>query len=157
MGWDLWRWHCYRRRHRNGRDGHRYRLRYGGHWLCMGGFGTSILGDFIFSLFGDAFPIWVKCVTVQHASFTETLQLLSFDFVPWNVSDTKFNIPILFIIRLYSFVQGPGNLYGFLVHFVVSSAQFLQGTVCILSMNHDDVGTAPGRNHINGFNWTKLL
>lgn len=53
---------------------------------------------------------WVKCVTVQHASFTETLQLLSFDFVPRNVSDTKFNIPILFIIRLYSFVQGPGNL-----------------------------------------------
>lgn len=39
-------------------------------------------------------------------------------------------------------------LYGFLVHLVVSSAQFLQGTVCILSMNHDDVGTAPGRNHL---------
>lgn len=104
MRWDLWRWHCYRRRNRKGRHRHRHRLRDGGHWLCVGGFCTSILGNFIFRLLGDAFPIWVKGITVQHASFTETLQFLSFDFVPRNVSDTKFNIPILFIIRLYSFV-----------------------------------------------------
>lgn len=41
-------------------------------------------------------------------------------------------------------------LYGFLVHFIVSSAQFLQGTVCVLPMNHNYVGAAPGRNHLRG-------
>lgn len=40
-------------------------------------------------------------------------------------------------------------LYGFLVHFIVASAQFLQGTVCILPVNHYDIGTTSGRNHLS--------
>lgn len=40
-------------------------------------------------------------------------------------------------------------LYGFLVHFIVSPAQFLQGTVCILPMNHNNIGTTSGRNHLS--------
>ena len=39
-------------------------------------------------------------------------------------------------------------LYGFLVHFVVPSAQFLQGTISILPMNHNNIGTTSGRNHL---------
>lgn len=39
-------------------------------------------------------------------------------------------------------------LYGLLVHFIASSAQLLQGTVGILPMNHNNVGTASGRNHL---------
>lgn len=40
-------------------------------------------------------------------------------------------------------------LYGFLVHFVVPSAQFLQGAVGVLPMDHNDIGTPPGRDHLS--------
>lgn len=41
-------------------------------------------------------------------------------------------------------------LDGFLVDFEVASAQFLEGSVGILSVHHDNVGTSSGRNHLRG-------
>lgn len=39
-------------------------------------------------------------------------------------------------------------LYGLLVHFIVPSAQLLQGAVGVLPVHHNNVGTASGRNHL---------
>lgn len=41
-------------------------------------------------------------------------------------------------------------LDGFLVDFEVASAQFLEGSVGILSVHHDNVGTSSGWYHLRG-------
>ena len=40
-------------------------------------------------------------------------------------------------------------LNGLLVDLVVASSKFLQGPVGVLSLHHDDVGTATGRDHLD--------
>lgn len=120
----------------------------------MCGFCASILSHFIFRLLGDSLPLWTKGVVVQHSSFTETFKIFRFDFVPRYVSHTQFYIPILLVVWLYSFIQSPGNLDGFLVDFEVAPAQFLEGSVGILSVHHDNVGTSSGRYHLRGV-WGK--
>lgn len=47
-------------------------------------------------------------------------------------------------------------LDGFLVDFEVASAQFLEGSVGILSVHHDNVGTSSGRNHLRGVEGEKV-
>lgn len=116
----------------------------------MCSFCASILSHFILRLLGNSLPLWTKGLVVQHSSFTEAFKIFRFDFVPWYVSHTQLYIPILLVVWLYSFIQSPGNLDGFLVDFEVASAQFLEGSVGILSVHHDNVGTSSGRYHLGG-------
>lgn len=48
-------------------------------------------------------------------------------------------------------------LDGFLVDFEVASAQFLEGSVGILSVHHDNVGTSSGRYHLCGVGEKKFI
>lgn len=49
---------------------------------------------------------------IYHASFCKAIQIIHFNFFPGYVCDSKIYIPELFVFRLYTFVQSPGNLLG---------------------------------------------
>lgn len=49
---------------------------------------------------------------IYHASFCKAIQIIHLNFFPGYICDSKIYIPELFVFRLYTFVQSPGNLLG---------------------------------------------